>query len=180
MSNETIARRYALALADAVGATPDAVLVKSELDQWGVLFDANADLQTAFANPAVVQENKVKVLNSLIEKTRPSRTTANFLKILLQNGRLGDINQISEKFKHVLEERSGFVSAKITSAREISPAERQAFETSIEQLTGNKVTVTYDIDPELIGGAVTRIGSTVYDGSVRTKLENLKAELIGA
>jgi F-type H+-transporting ATPase subunit delta len=180
MSTETIARRYAVALADAVGTTGDTAAIRTELDQWSILFNANADLQNVFANPAIVHGNKAKVLDSLIEKAKPSRMTANFLKVLLQNGRLSDIGEISERFKQVLEERSGVVSAQITSAREISAAERQEFETSLARLTGKKVTVAYQIDPELIGGAVTRIGSTVYDGSVRTKLENLKTELIGA
>lgn len=180
MSTETIARRYGVALADAALASNNAVLIKDELSQAAKLFGENAELKSVFENPAISHDNKEKVLKTIISRTNPSVMTANFLKVLLQNGRLGEIAEINERFAQVLEERSGVVSAEIISARELPSGERTEFEKSLERLTGKKVTISYSIDESLIGGAVTRIGSTVYDGSVRTKLENLKAELIGA
>jgi F-type H+-transporting ATPase subunit delta len=178
MNTETIARRYSAALADAVLAGGDTATVKAELADWGKLFSESTDLQTVFGNPSIAHESKVKVLDSLIAKAKPTKTTANFLKVLLQNGRLANIGEINERFSSVLEERSGATSAKIISARELPGSERAEFEKNLEKLTGKKVSVNYTVDPDLIGGVVTRIGSTVYDGSVKTKLENLKEQLV--
>lgn len=179
MNTETIARRYSTALADAVLSGGDAATVKSELSEWGKLFSENADLQSVFGNPSIAHENKVKVLDGLIAKAKPTKTTANFLKVLLQNGRLAEIGEINDRFASVLDERSGLVSAEIISARELPGTERGEFEKNLEKLTGKRVSVKYSVDQNLIGGVVTRIGSTVYDGSVKTKLENLKEQLIG-
>lgn len=178
MSTETIARRYSVALADVVIASGETESIKSELEILGTLFAANADLHNVFSNPAIAQANKIKVLDGLLAKTQPSKTTANFLKVLLQNGRLGDLGAINIRFAAVLEERSGHVNAKITSARELPPEEKAEFESNLENITGKKVTINYSIDREIIGGVITRIGSTVYDGSVKTKLETLREQLI--
>jgi F-type H+-transporting ATPase subunit delta len=180
MSIETVARRYATALADVVMNTGETDMVKAELLQWETILNSNFELQSAFGNPAIAHVNKEKVLNQLIARSSPSRTTANFLRVLLRNGRLMDIADINAKFASVLEERSGIVSASITSARELPTDEREELKHNLERLTGRKVNINFNIDENIIGGVVTRIGSTVYDGSVKTKLENLKEQLIEA
>lgn len=91
---------------------------------------------------------------------------------------MGEIGAINDKFETVLEERGGVVAAEIISARELPQAERAAFQTNLEKLTGKQVNINYTVDSEIIGGVVTRIGSTVYDGSVKTKLVNLKEQLV--
>ncbi len=178
MSNETIARRYSTALADVVLKLGDTETVKNELVMMGELFKKNSDLQIVFGNPAIAHANKEKVLDALIAKAKPSKTTSNFLKVLLQNGRLADIADIGDRFGTILEERSGVVSAEIISARELPADERAEFEKNLEKITGKKVNINYAINKDIIGGVVTRIGSTVYDGSVKTKLENLREQLI--
>ena len=178
MSVETVARRYAVALADVVVKSGETKTVKTELQTWESLINSNADLQTAFSNPAISQENKEKVLTNLIERTQPSKTTANFLRVLIRNGRLTEIGAINHKFASVLEERSGIVSAKITSARELSAAQKDDVQLNLELMTGKRMTLEYDTDESLIGGIVTRIGSTVYDGSVKTQLQELKQQLV--
>ena len=180
MSTETIARRYGTALADVVLETGETETVRSELREWELQILSNADLQKAFDSPAIAHLEKEKLLDTLIAKTNPSKTSANFLRVLLQNGRLTELREINDRFAAVLEERSGVVAAAITSARELPENERNEFRSKLEKLTGKKVDLNFKIDKEIIGGVVTRIGSTVYDGSVKTKLENLKAELINA
>jgi F-type H+-transporting ATPase subunit delta len=180
MSIETVARRYATALADVVIASKEADAVQAELAIFGQLIAANENLATAFSNPAIAHANKENLLAELLKRAKPSKTTSNFLRVLLQNGRLGDINEINTRFAAVLDERRGIVAAEVVSARELPDAERKEFEKTLEKLTGKDMQITFVVDPEIIGGAVTRIGSNVYDGSVKTKLENLKAELIGA
>lgn len=179
MSNETVARRYAAALADVVLKNGETAVVQTELQSWAELMNVNTDLQTAFRNPAIQHQNKEKVLESLLEKTKPTPTTANFLRVLLQNNRLTDLGEINERLISVLAERSGFVAARVTSARPLGASEKAELQTNLEKLTGKRVNLTFDVDEKLIGGVVTRIGSTVYDGSVKTQLEELKQQLIG-
>lgn len=179
MSVETVARRYAVALADVVKSSGETETVRDEMKIWESLLTSNADLQNAFRNPAISQADKEKVLNNLIEKTKPSKTTANFLRVLLRNGRLTEISEINQKFASVLEERSGVVSANITSARELSDAQKNEVLLNLELLTGKRMNLEFKTDESLIGGIVTRIGSTVYDGSVRTQLQELKQQMIG-
>jgi F-type H+-transporting ATPase subunit delta len=178
MSVETIARRYATALADVVAKSGETEIVKNELQSWEEMINANSNLQTAFANPAIAHLSKEKVLESLLEKTRPTKTTANFLRVLLRNSRLTQLREINEKFAAVLEERSGVVSAGVTSARPLSETERAELKANLEKLTGKRVNLNFETDGNIIGGVVTRIGSTVYDGSIKTQLENLKQQLI--
>lgn len=178
MSIETIARRYSTALADVMVKSGETEIVKSELREWERMISENADLQNVFSNPAIPHANKEKLLESLLEKTRPARSTANFLRILLRNGRLTELGVIKDRFESELEERSGIVSAEVTSARELPQGERSELRSNLEKLTGKKVKLNFNIDQNIIGGVVTRVESTVYDGSVRTQLENLKKQLV--
>ncbi|MEJ7848111.1 MAG: ATP synthase F1 subunit delta [Pyrinomonadaceae bacterium] len=178
MSTETVARRYAGALADVVLKTGETDTVKSELKTWEELIGSNTELETAFRNPSVAQLNKENVLNSLLDKTRPTQTTTNFLRILLRNSRLTDLGEINKRFDTVLEERSGKIAAQVTSARELSDAQKAELKNNLEKLTSKQVTLNFGINEEIIGGVITRIGSTVYDSSVRTQLKNLREQLI--
>ena len=178
MSVETVARRYATALADVVIKTGETGSVQTELKTWEQMMTSNKDLFEAFSNPAIAHLNKEKVLENLIEKTKPTKTTANFLRILLRNNRLTEISEINERFAVVLEERSGVVTADVTSARPLSETEKADLQASLNKLTGKKVNPNFIIDQNIIGGVVTKIGSTVYDGSIKTKLEELRQELV--
>lgn len=180
MSVETVARRYATALADVVTKTGETDGVKNELSMWQQLIAGNAELQNAFANPSIAAAKKEGVLEGLIGKSKPSRTTSNFLRVLLRNGRLTDLSIINQRFETVLEERSGSLTGQVTSAHELGDAEKDELTKNLVKLTGKSVKLSFEIDKKIIGGVVTRIGSTVYDSSVRTQLENLREELIGS
>ncbi|MBL8124421.1 MAG: F0F1 ATP synthase subunit delta [Blastocatellia bacterium] len=178
MSVETIARRYGTALADVVIKTGETETVKAELKTWEEMMTSSADLLSAFSNPAIAHLDKEKVLESLISKAAPSRTTANFLRVLLKNNRLTELGDINDKFVAILEERGGIVAAHVTAARELSDDQKAELRSNLEKLTGKKVQLNFEINKEIIGGVVTRIGSTVYDSSVKTQLENLKEQLV--
>jgi len=179
MSVETIARRYGSALADVVLKSGETEVVKNELAQWAAMIQSSQALYDTICNPSITHLQKEDLIGSLIEKTRPSRTTANFIRVLLQNGRLADVAAISDRFSSELETRGGIVSADIISARELPIEQKSDLKAHLEKLTGKTVNLNFQIDANLIGGVVTRIGSTVYDGSVRTKLNNLKEQLAG-
>ncbi len=123
MSIELISRRYAGALADSVNK--NASEVQSELKTFEAMMLENPELSGMFANPAINHEGKIKVLESLIEKCKPTKTTANFLRILLENGRIVNLADINKSFVTVLSERSGKATARITSARELTAKEQK-------------------------------------------------------
>jgi F-type H+-transporting ATPase subunit delta len=178
LSSQTAARRYASALADVViprGGEDRVVL--GELKAWEAMVAENSGLQEAFGNPTVAYDQKRKVLEELIARTRIQPTTANFLRVLLKNQRLGELAQVNAKLADVLEERTGIVSAQIVSARPISDSTKSSLEQKLTELTGKKARLTFQTDESLLGGIVTRIGSTIYDGSVRNQLSRLREEL---
>ncbi len=180
MSAETVSRRYAAALADVVTKSGESEVIKTELKAWEVLINSNNELSSLFANPAIAHLDKVNILEKLIARTQPSRATANFLKVLLRNGRLTELGEINTRFDFELEARSGNVVAKVTSARDLTESEKAELSENLAKLTGKHIKPAYTVDKEIIGGVVTQIGSTVYDGSVRTQLENLREKMIAA
>ncbi len=179
MSSQTVARRYASALADVTMARGEAAEVQAELTAWEQMMLANASLLEVFSNPTVAYEQKGKVLNELISRTRVRPTTANFLRLLLKNQRLAELPHVNAKLAQVLDERAGVITAQVTSARAVPDAARVSLEDKLGKLTGKKVRLTFGTDESLLGGIVTRMGSTIYDGSVRDQLRRLSEELAG-
>jgi len=174
-----MARRYAAALADVVIAQGEAREVQEELNTWAQMMEANSGLLEVFRNPTIPYEQKRKVLNTLIARTRVRPTTANFLQVLLQNHRLAELNEINKKFAQVFDERSGVVSAQVTTARTLPESTQETLRAQLGIMTGRKVRLDFAVDEDLIGGVMTRIGSTVYDGSVRTQLQQIKQKMSG-
>jgi F-type H+-transporting ATPase subunit delta len=179
MSVQTVARRYASALADVVLERGEAREVQEELLAWEKMFQASPTLPEVFRNPTIALDKKRAVLNKLIERAKPRPTTANFLKVLLQNQRLTELGEINKKFAELLDLRAGMVAATVTTARSVPENAQQELQVKLTSLTGKKVRINFTTDPELIGGLVTRIGSTVYDGSVRNHLQQIKQKMAG-
>ena len=179
MSSQTIARRYATALADVITEQHEEAEVRDELSQWEKMFGSNASLLEIFSNPTVGYEQKQKVLSELISRTKVRPTTANFLRVLLKNQRMAELPQVTAKLSQILDERSGVISAEVTSAQPLPAATTSALASRLGEITGKKVSLNFATDETLLGGIVTRIGSTVYDGSVRNQLERLGEELAG-
>ncbi len=118
-------------------------------------------------------------ITQLIVRTKVRPTTANFLRLLLKNQRLPELPEVNAKLSQVLDERAGVVSAEILSARPVSDRIKASLDEKLGQVTGKRIRLSFDIDEMLLGGIVTRIGSTIYDGSVRNQLERLAEELAG-
>lgn len=174
-----MARRYATALADVVIAHGEAREVQDELSAWETMMVGNADLLEVFRNPTVPSDQKRKVLSALISRSRIRPTTANFLNVLLQNHRLADLAEINRQFARALDDRSGVVVAEVTTARPVSSQAQQALSERLSSLTGRSVRLQFAVNEDLIGGVMTRIGSTVYDGSVRSQLAEIRQHLAG-
>jgi F-type H+-transporting ATPase subunit delta len=179
LSSQTIARRYATALADVILEQREEAEVRDELNEWEQMFASNPSLLEIFSNPTVGYDQKQKVLSELINRTRVRPTTANFLRVLLKNQRMADLSQVTAKLSQILDERSGVISADVVSAQPLPAASTAALALRLGEITGKKVNLNFATDETLLGGIVTRIGSTVYDGSVRNQLERLGEALAG-
>ncbi|MGH9873422.1 MAG: ATP synthase F1 subunit delta [Pyrinomonadaceae bacterium] len=177
MSSHTVARRYASALADVVIERGESNLVQAELSAWAEMILANRMLLEAFSNPTVAYEEKRNVLNELIARTKVRPTSANFFRTLLRNQRLNELPHVHAKLTQILDERAGVVSADIVSARPVSERTKALLEEKLSAITGKKARLTYATDESLLGGMVTRIGSTIYDGSVSNQLRRLREDL---
>ena len=179
MSVQAVARRYAKALTDVVLAHNEAREVQADVTGWAAMLAANTDLVEVFRNPVLAYDQKRKVLNALVARTHVRPTTANFLQVLLRNHRLTDLAVINEAFARALDERAGVVSAQVTTARPVSHQAQENLRARLTLLTGRNVRLEFAVNEALIGGIVTRIGSTLYDGSVRTRLQQIKQQMAG-
>jgi F-type H+-transporting ATPase subunit delta len=179
VSVRTIARRYASALADVAIARNEAREVQEELNAWERMFATSNELRQLIDSPTVALDEKRKVLQTLIRRLRPRPTTANFILVLLQNQRLGQLAEINKSFSQALDTRSGVVAATITTAKPMAQGPQESLRVKLATLTGKTVRLSFETDSDLIGGLVARIGSTLYDGSVRNQLQQAKERLIG-
>jgi len=179
LSLQTIARRYATALADVAIERREEREVQNELDQWASMIEANPQLKEVFANPTIVYDHKRKVLEDLISRTRVRETSASFLRVLLKNQRLSQLRDVAARYGQVLDERAGMVAATVTTARPIPEELQNALHESLTAATRRKVRLSFTTDEKIIGGVVAQIGSTIFDGSVQNQLERLAEGLAG-
>ena len=179
MSLQTVARRYAAALADVAIERKEEREVQTELDQWASMIEANPQLKEVLANPTVAYDQKRKVLEDLLSRSRVRETTASFLRVLLKNQRLSQLREVAAKFGQTLDERSGVVAANVTTARPIPEELRNALQQTLKEATGKEVRLSFTTDETIIGGLIARIGSTIFDGSVQGYLERLSEDLAG-
>ena len=179
MSLQTVARRYATALADVAIELREERQIQNELDQWAAMMESNPQLKEVFANPTIVHDHKRKVLEDLIGRSRVGDTTASFLRVLLRNQRLSQLRDIAARFGQVLDERAGVLAGSVTTARPIPEELKKTLHETLSAATGRTVRLSFDTDENIIGGVVARIGSTVYDGSVQSHLERLAEGLAG-
>jgi len=179
LSLQTVARRYASALADVVIERREEREVQNEIQNWASMIAHNSQLKEVFANPTVAYDHKRSILEELLARTRVRETTASFLRVLLKNQRLAELPEIAERFGQILDERSGIVAAEITTARPIPEELKKALHDSLASATGRTVRLTFATDEAIIGGLVARIGSTIFDGSVESNLARLAEGLSG-
>jgi F-type H+-transporting ATPase subunit delta len=180
LSVQALARRYAAALADVVTTRGEAQEVRDELEAWETMMQSNPQLLEVFRHPTIPHEQKRAVLSDLVARTRVRPTTANFLQVLLQNHRLGDLSEVNRQFAQELDRRSNIVTAQVTTARPLARDAQESLRAKFSRMTGRSVRLEFEVDDSLIGGVVTRIGSTLYDGSVRGQLEQIKRQMLGA
>jgi F-type H+-transporting ATPase subunit delta len=172
-----VATRYANALADVVTASGSALGAADALAQlqaFDAVLRSSQALQHALATPAVPAARKRAVVGRIGYILEMAQITRNFLYVLVDHRRIASLPQIIHSFELVADERLGFARLEVSSASELSEAQQTGLRTELEKLTGKRLRARYAVDGALIGGVVARIGSTVYDGSVRGQLDILE------
>jgi F-type H+-transporting ATPase subunit delta len=183
MTLSAVATRYANALADVVSSAVSPIRPENALQELGAfegVLGESAELKNALISPAVPVGRKRAVVGRIGDQLKISPIVRNFLYVLIDHGRIASLTEILHSFESILDERLGFARADISSARELTEAQRQALNAQLTQLTGKQIRMRFSVDESLIGGAVARIGSTVYDGSVRGQLQTLEKRLTTA
>ncbi|MBP1625051.1 MAG: synthase delta chain [Acidobacteria bacterium] len=177
MISSAILGRYARSLAEVVFEDNIEPKITEDLAIYSEIFRAVPALLDAFHSPAVPSESKEKLLSELMSRYPVSPVASNFLRILLQHNRIRYFEDIRESYQKSINERKGIVTATITSAAPLSERELKALEVRLSGITGKVVNVAPQTDADLLGGIVVQMGSTIYDGSVRTQLTELKRRL---
>jgi F-type H+-transporting ATPase subunit delta len=177
MSVATIANRYARALADVITERHEVADVVGELSRFAQLIEQHAELRQVFASPVVPVERKRGVLNELLARLKVRPTTANFLQLLLNNYRLHHLDEVMRALARELDVRTGIVSAEVTTAHAIGELERELLRKQLRAVTGKEVRLQFRTDPKIIGGVVTRVGSLIFDGSIKNQLAQMRQQL---
>ncbi len=170
--------RYARAFADVVvehKLKPEQTT--EELSQIAALIDGNRELRNVLESPAVAREQKLGLLDAIMQRLGGAKLTRNFLAVLIDHRRIGSVGEVVELFKSELDRRMGIAEARVSSARELTAAERKSLEQQLAAITGKIVRASYSQDAALLGGVTVRVGSTIYDGSVQGRLERMRAEI---
>ena len=180
MTNRAIAMRYARALLEVSQQDGDPERVEQELSGFAALLDEHAALRRVFENPAVPASVKRSLVGELVARLDGvSPVTVRLLTLLAERDRLPLFDEILVAFRERLMEKQGVVRAPITTAAALSADRVRTIAANLEAATGKRVRIHADVDATLIGGLVTQIGSTVYDGSIAHHLARLKERLSG-
>ena len=181
MTNSLAGSRYARALVDVVLApgsglkAEDATAQLKTVEEW---LANSPDLRSVFITPAVPASRKRAVLTKLASEAGMAPMIRNFLCVILDHKRIAQLTQIREAFESILDEETGFVSAQVTSAAPLEDAQSSSIAAELARMTGRQVRMSTSVDPELVGGVIAKVGSTVYDGSLRGQIEGMRHKLM--
>ncbi|HEY1649174.1 MAG TPA: ATP synthase F1 subunit delta [Terracidiphilus sp.] len=171
--------RYATAFADVVTAAKlDTAAIDRQLTDFLATWDGSRELREFFENPAVPVTQKVAILDKLNARMGLQKELRNLIAVLIHNDRIAHVSEVAAEYRRILQEQLGIRPAEITTARELDKDERDKLVAEVAKLAGARVDATFKLDKSILGGTVVRIGSRVYDGSVRGRLERLREALV--
>ncbi|HSD89170.1 MAG TPA: ATP synthase F1 subunit delta [Kofleriaceae bacterium] len=172
-----LARRYAKAIFDIGSEQGGLDKMGADLRTLANAMKESPELVSTLSNPAIRRSDRRKVVDALLQRIGVVTVTRNTVYLLLDGERLGDLPAISRELDRLIEAKAGRVAAEVVSAKPLDPSQLSQITTTLEKLSGKKVSVTSRQDPGLLGGVVAKVGDVVYDGSLRTQLRNLRDEL---
>lgn len=178
MAQIPVATRYAQAFFELAREKGEINPLGTALQETSALFGASAELRTVLSNPAVQLAERRKVVEAIGEKAKWPRLFRNFLMLLLDKDRLRYLGEIAASFQEKVDAHEGRVRARVTSATSLSDGQVEKIKAQLASMTGKEVMLTTEVDADLIGGVVARVGSKIYDGSVRTHLERMREAIL--
>ena len=177
MSMRSSAARYARALLDVANQESDPERAEQELAAFVDLVRTNLDLERTIANPVVSAADKRAIVQQILERLKPTTPVGKLVLLLASRGRLALLPALLDVYRERLMEYRNVLSAEVTTAAPLSPERAAQLQQRLANATGRTITMTTKVDPSIIGGVVTRIGGTVYDGSVATRLAKVRDRL---
>jgi F-type H+-transporting ATPase subunit delta len=175
------APRYANAFASVVASAHlDVAKAQQQLNDFAATVADSRELRELLIDPSFPHDQKLKVLDAVCHRIGVYREVRNLFAVIIDHHRLHELNEIVAEYALVADENAGLVDVEVTSARELNGQDRAELELQVAALAKSRVRVVYREDATLLGGAVVRIGSTVYDGSIKAQLEQMKQRLISA
>jgi F-type H+-transporting ATPase subunit delta len=175
------AARYARALADVVlEAKLNPAEVLQQLEDFAATFAGSKELREVLLNPSLPTAHRVAILDAVNRRIGCGPKVRNFLAVLISRERLTALSEIVEEYRLEMNRRLQISDAEVVTARPLQDQERAKLEREVGKLAGTRVNATFRQDKSLIGGAIVRIGSTIYDGSVRGRLERLRERLVSS
>lgn len=177
MTSHAVAQRYARAIFEVGRESGTLERLAREIGSFAELARSNGDFQGLATNPAFTEAMREEALDEIGARLSAAPETTRFVKILAQNGRLAELPGVADELASMMDEAQGILRATVTSAVALKDDYRDRLRRRIEENTGKKVLIHFQVDPKLIGGVVTQIGDRVIDGSVRGKLQRLSESL---
>ena len=178
MSRRTSATRYARALLDVAIQESDPAKIERDLSSFVTMVESNAELKRALLSPRVPADRRRSLVTAVLEQSGAEPPLVKLLGMLAERSRLDLLHDLLDVYRERQLAHQNIVKGTVTSAAPIAPEHVAALERSLSGATGKQVQLDVALDPALIGGVVTRIGSTVYDGSIRTQLARMKQQLV--
>ncbi len=172
-----VAERYAGSLFDLAMQSNAVAAVESDLDRFETLLDGSEDLQRLIKSPVFSADDQFKAISAIADKAGITGLTGNFLRVVARNRRLFAVPGMIKAFRRIAAEQRGEVSAEVTSAHALTPAQTAELKAALKGVAGKDVTLSVTVDPSLLGGLIVRIGSRQIDTSLKTKLNSLKLAL---
>ena len=173
--------RYARAFGQVITAAHvDSAAAQQQLADFDATLAGSRELREVLMNPSIAQEQKVRILDAISGRLKMFPQVRNFVAVMMAHQRLSDLAEILADYAIVADEQSGLVEAEVISAHPLNESDRAQLAEQVTRKAGGNARIAYSEDASLLGGVVVKIGSTVYDGSVKAQLIDLKQRLSGA
>jgi len=178
MKNYLVAERYARGLNQSIPGDADVESVTQALHELGDLFETNRDFRSVLANPAIDRSSRERVLDAVLEAGQFPKVVARLAHVLLRRGRITILPDVAVVFAMLADTRLNRVQAAVTTALPLDEGRAARLGSALERFSGKAMRLRCGVDADILGGVVVRMGSTVVDGSVRTRLEKLRDVLL--
>jgi F-type H+-transporting ATPase subunit delta len=173
-----VTKRYARALLDLGLEKGNHAVLQTQLRELADLYDGSPELRTVVQNPSVRVDERHEVLSTIAKRGGWTPFIRNLAFVLLDNDRFGEVGDIADEYEELLDAHAGNVRARVTTAQPLKDSQVATIKGAIAKLTGKTVLLETEVDPDILGGVITRVGSTLYDGSVRTQLEAIRESIL--